>query len=105
MAGEENSWVEYRKLILEELKDLNAASHTQMLMMREMDKTLMIQASQLKDHMRRTEAAESNLIILNNGMAEITRQRWLMSLIVKAVLGCGSALIGVMEFVRYLQGK
>lgn len=96
-----HGWIEYRRLILNELEQLNAMTAAQSNVLREIDKTLMRQADQLEEHMRRTEAAEASIKQINVEMEPIKHKSWLSDIIFKAVAGTAATIVAFVELYKY----
>lgn len=105
MPPEQNTWVEYRNLVLAELKSLSSKSDDVGASIHSIEKILDRQASQLEDHIKRTEIAEESISLINSRLADIEKQRWLVSIIFRAVIGGAGALVGVIELVKFIKDK
>jgi len=97
-----HGWIEYRRLILNELEQLNAMTAGQSVVLREIDRTLIRQSDQLAEHMRRTEAAEKSIEALAIDVAPLKRKAWLVDIIFKCVLGAVGAVAGAIELIKFL---
>lgn len=84
---EQGDWIEYRRLILTELKALNESSDKHSLSLVEINKSIVEIKTGLNEHMSRTAAAELRIESLQTAIDPLVKMTWLAGLFAKIASG------------------